>query len=49
MTIREQGGFSAIRHRLHGVDLDYVLERKDARLDALRTLPVADRVSNDHK
>lgn len=44
VMIRELGGFSAIRHRLHGVDLDSVPEGKDARLDALRTLPGADSV-----
>lgn len=41
VMIRELGRFSGITHRLHGVDLDRVPEGKDARLDALRTLPGA--------
>ncbi|WP_445620234.1 cytochrome P450 [Kushneria sp. Sum13] len=39
VMIRELGRFPNIRHRLHGVDLDSVVDGKDARLDALRRLP----------
>ncbi|MCM5705082.1 cytochrome P450 [Larsenimonas salina] len=39
VMIRELGRFSGIRHCVHGVELDRVPEGKDARLDALRTLP----------
>lgn len=44
VMIRELGRFSNIEHRLHGVDLERVPEGKDARLDALRTLPGAGSV-----
>ncbi|ODC02294.1 monooxygenase [Terasakiispira papahanaumokuakeensis] len=44
VMIRELGRFASIEHRLHGVDLDRVPEGKDARLDALRTLPGAYQV-----
>ncbi|WP_136065329.1 cytochrome P450 [Modicisalibacter radicis] len=44
VMIRELGRFSGIIHRLHGVDLGSMPEGKDARLDALRTLPGVGRV-----
>ncbi|GHC23273.1 hypothetical protein GCM10010082_14370 [Kushneria pakistanensis] len=47
VMIRELGRFSNIEHRLHGVDLERVPEGKDARLDALRTLPGAGSVEVD--
>ncbi|MEC4768986.1 cytochrome P450 [Halomonas sp. CUBES01] len=44
VMIRELSRFSGIEHRLHGVNPDSAPEGKDARLDALRTLPGVGRV-----
>ncbi|GAB2786998.1 hypothetical protein GCM10027040_11350 [Halomonas shantousis] len=51
VMIRELGRFTGVAHRLHGADLTSVPEGKDARLDALRTLPGVDGAGSgdDHR